>query len=177
LPKLKNPKQERFCNEYLIDLNKKQAAIRAGYSARSAQQVAHRMMLDDVVDARISELMKEREERTEITADRVLQQFCDIADYRIEDIMDFDGEECIFKPMSEWTKAARVAVSAVKQITETRRIGMEEIKTVKVEFKTDDRIRALDSMARHLGIYENFQTIDQVLTAAKALERMRSSNS
>ena len=171
------PKQEKFCQEYLIDLNQTQAAIRAGYSDKGIRQVAHKLMMNADIQARISLLKKKREERTEITADRVLQQFCDIADYRIEDIMDFDGEECIFKPMSEWTKAARVAVSAVKQTTETRRIGLEEIKTVKVEFKTDDRIKALDSMARHLGIYENFQTIDQVLTAAKALERMRSSNS
>jgi phage terminase small subunit len=170
-------KEERFCQEYLIDLNQTQAAIRAGYSDKGIRQVAHKLMMNADIQARISLLKKKREERTEITADRVLQQFCDIADYRIEDIMDFDGEECIFKPMSEWTKAARVAVSAVKQTTETRRIGLEEIKTVKVEFKTDDRIKALDSMARHLGIYENFQTIDQVLTAAKALERMRSSNS
>jgi phage terminase small subunit len=170
-------KEERFCQEYLIDLNQTQAAIRAGYSEKSARNLACRLMMKDNIQTRILSLKKEREERTEITADRVLQQFCDIADYRIEDIMDFDGEECIFKPMSEWTKAARVAVSAIKQTTETRRIGQEEIKTVKVEFKTDDRIRALDSMAKHLGIYENFQTIDQVLSAAKALERMRSSNS
>jgi phage terminase small subunit len=172
-----NPKQEQFCREYIIDLNQVHAAIRAGYSEKTAHNNACRLMAHDGIQSRISELKKEREERTEITADRVLQQFCDIADYRIEDIMDFDGEECIFKPMSEWTKAARVAVSAIKQTTETRRIGQEEIKTVKVEFKTDDRIRALDSMAKHLGIYENFQTIDQVLSAAKALERMRSSNS
>jgi phage terminase small subunit len=170
-------KEERFCQEYLIDLNQTQAAIRAGYSEKSARNLACRLMMKDNIQTRILSLKKEREERTEITADRVLQQFCDIADYRIEDIMDFDGEECIFKPTSEWTKAARVAVSAIKQTTETRRIGQEEIKTVKVEFKTDDRIRALDSMAKHLGIYENFQTIDQVLSAAKALERMRSSNS
>jgi phage terminase small subunit len=157
VPKL-SPKQEQFCREYLIDLNQTQAAIRAGYSERSAQQMANRLMLNDVIQARISELKKEREDRTEITADRVLQQYCDIADYRIEDVMDFDGEECIFKPMKEWPKSARTAISSVKQTSETRRIGKEEIKTVKVEFKVDDRLKALDAMAKHLGLFDNFHT-------------------
>jgi phage terminase small subunit len=157
VPKL-SPKQEQFCREYLIDLNQTQAAIRAGYSAKTANEQSTRLLANVNIQARISELKKEREDRTEITADRVLQQFCDIADYRIEDIMDFDGQECMFKPMKDWPKSARTAISSVKQTSETRRIGKEEIKTVKVEFKVDDRLRALESMAKHLGLFDNFHT-------------------
>jgi phage terminase small subunit len=153
-----NPRRERFCHEYLIDLNQTQAAIRAGYSPKTASEQAYDFLKNLQIQARISELKKEREDRTEITADRVLQQYCDIADYRIEDVMDFDGEECIFKPMKEWPRSARAAISSVKQTSETRRIGKEEIKTVKIEFKVDDRLRALDAMAKHLGLFDNFHT-------------------
>jgi len=66
------PKQDRFCREYLIDLNGTQAAIRAGYSKRAAQQIATENLLKPVIKAEIERLKAERVERTEINADFVL---------------------------------------------------------------------------------------------------------
>ena len=65
-------KQRLFCAEYLKDLNKTQAAIRAGYSKRTAQQAGSRLLLNVVIDERVKKLMAEREARTLIDADWVL---------------------------------------------------------------------------------------------------------
>jgi len=72
-------KQSRFIDEYLIDLNATQAAIRAGYSERTAQEQGARLLLNVMVVAEIKLRMKAREERTEITQDMVLQRFWGIA--------------------------------------------------------------------------------------------------
>lgn len=67
------PKQQRFAEEYLIDLNASQAAIRAGYSEATAPEQASRLLKNANVRAMIDERMAERSERTAITADYVLE--------------------------------------------------------------------------------------------------------
>jgi phage terminase small subunit len=67
-----NPKQLRFVDEYLIDLNGTQAAIRAGYSQKTANEQAARLLANVSLQAAIQEKMQERSKRTEITADYVL---------------------------------------------------------------------------------------------------------
>lgn len=71
------PKQEAFCREYLIDLNGKQAAIRAGYSSKTAEVQASRLLSNAKVQAYSKKLMKDRENRTEITQDYVLETIMD----------------------------------------------------------------------------------------------------
>ena len=67
------PKQERFAQEYLVDLNGKQAAIRAGYSPRSAEVTASRLLRHDKVGASLRRLQAQTQERLEITRDTVLE--------------------------------------------------------------------------------------------------------
>jgi phage terminase small subunit len=69
-----SPKLQRFVAEYLIDLNATQAAIRAGYSARTAEQQGHRLLRNAEVTAAVAAARDERAKRTEITADRVLAE-------------------------------------------------------------------------------------------------------
>ena len=78
MPKL-TEKQKRFCEEYLIDLNATQAAIRAGYSAKTAEQTAARLLRNVKVQKYISQLQKEQSDRTGITADTVLKELKKIA--------------------------------------------------------------------------------------------------
>ena len=65
-------KQELFCNEYIIDLNATQAAIRAGYSEKTAQEQSSRLLSNVIIQDRISELKQGRIERVKIDADWVL---------------------------------------------------------------------------------------------------------
>lgn len=72
------PKQRAFVREYLIDLNATQAALRAGYSAKTAYSQGERLLKHVEVDRAISAAMKMRSDRTEITADRVLKELAKI---------------------------------------------------------------------------------------------------
>jgi hypothetical protein len=73
------PKQARFCEDYLIDLNATQAAIRAGYSVRTAKEIGYALLLKPLVQARVQQLQAARAEATKITAERVLEELWAIA--------------------------------------------------------------------------------------------------
>lgn len=74
------PKQQRFAEEYLIDLNATQAALRAGYSEATAPEQASRLLKNVNVRAMIDERMAARSQRTEITADYVLKGIKDVTE-------------------------------------------------------------------------------------------------
>jgi len=88
MPKLTN-KQSRFVEEYLVDLNAKQAAIRAGYSEKTAAEMGYENLIKPHVQEYIRERMDERSKRTEITADRILEAIAEIA-YDTEEIKPSD---------------------------------------------------------------------------------------
>lgn len=82
------PKQQRFVEEYLIDLNATQAAIRAGYSAKTAEAQASRLLSNVKVSAAITRAQSARSERTEITADMVLQHWWAIGTANANDLIE-----------------------------------------------------------------------------------------
>lgn len=73
-PRDLTPKQQRFVEEYLVDCNATQAAIRAGYSEKTAEQVAYQLLQKTSVQQAISKARKAQQDRTEVTADRVLRE-------------------------------------------------------------------------------------------------------
>lgn len=87
-----NAKQEMFCKEYLVDLNATQAAIRAGYSERTASATASRLLANVNVLARVKELKAKRAEELELDAYWVLKRLKDISDraMQAEPVMTFD---------------------------------------------------------------------------------------
>lgn len=72
-------KQERFVEEYLIDLNATQAAIRAGYSRKTAEQIGYQLLQKPSVQEKLSEAMARRSKRTGITQDLVLDEIGKVA--------------------------------------------------------------------------------------------------
>lgn len=90
------PRQEAFVNEYLIDLNATQAAIRAGYSKKTADKQATQLLGKTSISQAIQAAMDERKERTEITQDRVIKE---IAKYAFKDAS--DASESVFKHSSK----------------------------------------------------------------------------
>ena len=73
------PKENRFCWEYLVDLNATQAAIRTGYSKRSAYSIGYENLQKHKIQTYINNLMIWRSLRTQVTADRVLEELAKIA--------------------------------------------------------------------------------------------------
>jgi phage terminase small subunit len=87
-----NAKQERFCCEYVIDCNATQAAIRAGYSRRTASSIGEELLRKPEVSAKISELKAGINEKLALDADFVLSKLIAIAGFSINKIADFDGQ-------------------------------------------------------------------------------------
>lgn len=88
------PKQQRFVDEYLVDLNATQAAIRAGYSERNAGKIGPELLGKTRVTAAITEAMKAREARTEITQDMVLQRLWAISTADANDLVQYRRNCC-----------------------------------------------------------------------------------
>lgn len=97
-------KQQRFINEYLVDLNATQASIRAGYSERTASAQASRLLTNVNIRARIEELKKTRAERLNLDAYWVLKRLMDISDrsMQAEPVMEWDHMEQQLVPSGEY---------------------------------------------------------------------------
>lgn len=73
-------KQSLFVREYLVDLNATKAAIRAGYSQKTAEQIGHQLLQKTSVSAAVEKAMEKRSAKTELTADWVLEKLRIIID-------------------------------------------------------------------------------------------------
>ncbi|MGJ1360593.1 terminase small subunit [Sphingobacterium spiritivorum] len=142
-------KQERFVKEYLIDLNATQAAIRAGYSEISARQIAEKNMSKHDIQEAIKNAQQEISKRNDITIDRVLNEYAKIAFSDVRNILTPDGG---LKDAFEWDNETAGAVASIKSFEVTTPEG-EKLGTNR-EIKMYDKLRALDSIGKHLGFFE-----------------------
>lgn len=153
LRKLSN-KEEFFCKEYTKDLNGSQACIRAGYSARSAKEQASRLLTKDNIQARLKELLSERAERCEITADMVLKEYAKIA---FIDIREFYHEDGRLKLPHEMSDAAAASLSSIEvdeiwgyDIMLEAQVKQGETKKIRMH----NKLAALQDVGKHLGMFE-----------------------
>ena len=144
-------KQERFCQEHIIDLSKRKAAIRAGYRENTAAEQASRLLTYVKIKERISELMEKRAEAVDITQQEVLLELKNFFYSDITEAIELSPSE-----VKELPAELRRMVSGFKHTT--RKIAgsdgdaglVEEV----IEIKFYDKLRALDMINRHIGLYE-----------------------
>lgn len=160
-----NAKHLRFVEEYLVDLNATQAAIRAGYSPKTARAQGARLLTDADIQAALALGQKARSERTEIAQDRVVRELARIGFGNLRNLMSWDGESVRFKASDDLTEDEAAAIAAVESETVTRTDfdGNTETK-VKLKLKLWDKNAALTNLGRHLGMFvdktEHSGTID-----------------
>lgn len=128
-------KQQRFVIEYLVDLNATQAAIRAGYAAKGAKDQAYQLMQRPEIVAAIALALEERNQRTKVDADYVLQRLTDIDQMDLAAIHGDDGK---LLPIRQWPLIWRQMVKEV------------DMKTGKVKFH--DKLRALELIGKHVTV-------------------------
>lgn len=111
-------RQETFVREYLVDLNARQAAIRAGYSEKTAQEQGSRLLSNVKVRTRIDELMDSRKEKLELDAQWVLNRLMQVANrsMKAEPVMKWDYEERSMVETGEFTFDSRGANQALELI-------------------------------------------------------------
>src|SRR5580704_8983554 len=137
------PKQARFVQEYLIDLNAAQAAIRAGYSAKTARVIGHENLTKPDIAAAIKKAMAERAERTELTADWVVDELRKIAGANMADYMKANPAG---DPYLDFSALTRDQTAALHEVTVEAYVDGrgEDARDVKrVKFKLYDKRAAL----------------------------------
>lgn len=145
------PKQEAFVAEYLVDLNATQAAIRAGYSENTAGKIGSENLQKPEIAAAIQEAFDARQERTEITADRVLQELGKIAFANHGDYFDWDAKRACFIPKADLTREQMAVISAIESDVD------EDGAPTKLKIKLHDKLAALREIGKHLGIAERLE--------------------
>lgn len=155
-------KQKAFVNEYLIDLNATQAAIRAGYSAKNADKIGSQLLGKSRVSAEIQNKMAKREKRTEITQDRVLKELATIGFFQITDFMKVEKGQLVIKDTSDVELENIPAISGIK----ATQFGLD------VRFH--DKVKALELIGEHLGMWtgnngnaDSLARLDEILSEVK----------
>ena len=167
-------KQQMFCDEYLIDLNATQAAIRAGYSEKTAMEQGYQLLRKTSVQAYIHERQSDRIERTEITEDMVLKELAIIAFSKATDyanivekdaMIDVNGvtvplEDADGNPI----KYRTVEPVLTSELTEEQKKALAVIKKGRdgFEVKPYDKVRALELLGKHLGMWTERVEIEAV---------------
>lgn len=176
------PKQATFVREYLIDLNATQAAIRAGYSAKTAEQQGYQLLQHTSVATAVEVAMAERSKRTEITADRVLAELAKIGFADIRKAVKW-GSRLVERPYEDRPEAAEtledqpnggalkrrrksddgtdayyvtsIELMDSEQLDDDTAAAVAEVAQTKegVKIKLNDKLGALTQIGRHLGMF------------------------
>lgn len=141
-------KQQTFVEEYLIDLNATQAAIRAGYSAKNADKIGSELLGKTRVAEAVSMAMAERSRRTGINQDRILQEIAKLALVNIDDVVDLRTG----KVKGSATKEDLACIQSIK--IKPTEFGEER------EIKFYDKKGSLELAGKHLGMFKDKLEMD-----------------
>ena len=153
---------ESYCQEYIkCPENQTQAAINAGYSAKTAAKFASQNMRDERVQKRIADLMTERNKRNRVSADYVLMRLVEIDQMDVLDILNEDGG---MKPIAEWPKVWRTSLSAmdIATIKTTQAslqkengeadLSVEDVEHILKKVKWPDKVKNLELIGKHVDV-------------------------
>lgn len=178
-----NDKQLRFVEEFLIDLNGTQAAIRAGYSEKTASEQASRLLANVKVADAIKQAMAERSERTKVDADWLLKRLAEEATADVADLYDDNGT---LKPVKEWPRIWRQGLVAGIETETIRPRGSKgtgqwrgpsqdvqeeeeaDEETVVTKVRLSDRIKRLELIGKHVDVQAFREKIEVELTGTLA---------
>ena len=152
-------KQQRFVDEYLKDLNATQAAIRAGYSAKTARSISNENMTKPDIQAAIAKGMQDRSGRTQITQDMVLQELAKIGFSDIRKVVRWGNTEIVSGVDDEGEPTIEVhhglSLVGADDIDDATAAAISEISEGRdgLKVKLHDKKSALVDIGRHLGMF------------------------
>lgn len=165
MPKLKNPKWERFCQEYIIDCCGKDAFVRTGNKGKYPERRAYILLQDPRVKARVAELQAKVAEKLEITAERVLAELAKLGFSNIGDYLTFGDDGIKLEESSEMAKEVLAAVAEVSE-TKTQHGGS-------MRFKLHDKVNSLKLLGQHLKLFIERVEVDVDETMAGVVHALR----
>lgn len=149
-------RQQRFCEEYLLDLNATQAAIRAGYSPETAGAIGAENLKKPQIQNDIARRMADRSRRTGVNTDRVVLELARIAFANAGDLI--DAGDATLKDDASRDDLAAIQSIKVKDMGD---MGIER------EIRMADKLKALELLGRHLGIFNDRLRVDAKLDTGK----------
>ena len=165
----------RFVDEYLIDLNATQAAVRAGYSQRSARMQGQRLLTNDDIQSAIAVAMHARAERTHVTQDRVLLELARLAFSDIRRAIRWNAAGIELVNRTELDDETGPAIAEIAQIATAHGVN--------VQVRMYDKLGALVTLGRHLGMFTAHPELDtelrrmEVCRRQAELDRLRANRS
>ena len=148
-----NQRQEMFCREYIKDLNGTQAAIRAGYSPRTADRMAYELLKKPEIQAFVLQSKAERVEEVKIDANYVLKRLIEIDEMDVADILDDGGD---FLPIRKWPKTWRTTLSGL----DIAIINSGDTETILKKIKWPDKVKNLELLGKHIGVGAFTEKVD-----------------
>lgn len=139
-------KQQLFVDEYLIDLNATQAAIRAGYSAKTADQQGSRLLANVKVKQAVAEKQAQRSKRTGVNQDRVVLELAKVAFAKMTDIVDSKG-----RIKEDASPDDLACIESIKYKESDNEYGG----SVEREVKIASKLKALELLGKHLGMWSD----------------------
>lgn len=162
------PQEQRFVDEFLIDLNGAQAAIRAGYSEKTAKEQACRLLTRVHVATAVSEALQERAELTKINAGWVLKRAALLADFNIEDFIVHVGSTAYY----DFSKATRNDWYCISEYTtKTVKRNGELIPVEEIKIKSYCKLRALELVGKHVNVQAFKDQVEHSGTIITKVER------
>lgn len=149
-------KQKRFCEEYLIDLNATQAAIRAGYSPDTAGAIGAENLTKPEIQRAVARDMAERSRRTGVNAERVVLELAKVAFVNVGNVI--DATDATLKEDAAPEDLAAIQSIKVKYMGD---MGIER------EIRMADKLKALELLGRHLGMFNDKMRLDAKLDTGK----------
>jgi len=134
-------KQRRFVEEYLVDLNATQAAIRAGYSEKTANVIASQLLAKLNIQQAVAQKRDELAKATAVTAERILNEYRRIAYANITDAIEIRDGAIVVQDTDSLTDDQKAAISEIAETKDGLRV------------KFHSKVHALDSLAKHLGMF------------------------
>jgi phage terminase small subunit len=149
-----NKKQELFVQEYLVDLNATQAAIRAGYSKKTAGAVGHDLLKHPEIESALQKAMDRRSNKVGVTAERVLKELEVIAFSDISEVLSVDRfGRVLVNSLSELPPQTRRCIESIKQVTTEIPDGQGgTVEKVQLAVKLHSKVSALRMLMDHLGM-------------------------
>lgn len=140
-------KQERFCKEYVIDLNATRAAIAAGYSEKTANAAASRLLTNVKVENKIQELQKAIAKKLEVDAEWVLKRLINQVESNVLDAFaTLSQESFTLEDLKALPREIQMCIKKVKQTSGG------------IEIQFEDKQKALEMIGRHIGFFEKDNT-------------------
>lgn len=163
-PKL-NDRQRRFVLEYVEDFNGKEAAIRAGYSERSAKARASILLADPVIQTELAKAREAIAERVTVTVQDIVTELARVAFFDIRTLFDENGN---LKPVAELDDNAARALAGIDIVNEKRETDDDiSVHEYTKRIKVADKLKALEMLGKYLGMFTETTNVNQTNVAVQ----------